>query len=637
MLGRGHYPEADASLPGRIDLLEDRLGHLLEALRQGKRLASAMRSARAHAARFELLDNVGLGSAAARLRPLLRRDGLDSVHLTEALGLGAELALRALGRDCGDAVLGAAWLMARGRVAGMRRGNLASLATGLCAFAAASAGLPVHVLLASDLLASRRFRDLQPMLALGGLQAGLVVSATPPAERAQVHGSEVVFSTPREIAFDFLRDRMLLGGRARPIALALERTFHPAPRAGRLLLPGLCFALAEDADSVFVDQAATALAVTGGDTVPRLRLFRRVFETARRFNEGREYSPQPERGGVVLLPRGRAAARDLARFAEESLADRRHLERWLGDAVGARLLGRGRDYDVLEGRVVPAGEGPEVPEASRVWVELKEGLAPASLKPPLIRVSLQSVFRRYLRLAGVSAGGAARELLASQHLRTFAVPGVEPGAGDPGYRFFANADEKWAAIARCARRELAAGRTVLLGAERPQQAEAAKERLATAGVGCRVILGEDAAADDAAFRQCLGSGGVVVATEAALAGLAPENDPDALRGISVILCQAPENSRYERRCVDLALGEGSSAAGYAALDDELFCVYLGPLARALAEAVLRPGGETGDRVLRQVMRHAQRRAARVRRRMLLELARQEEQIRQLLAFAGQSR
>lgn len=635
LLGQGHYPEADASPPGWSERLEDRLGCLLESLGQRRRLAAALAAIRAHAGALRALDEAGLRAAAAALRVRLPGEGLDSPRLPEALALGAELARRALGRDCGEAELGAAWLLARGRVPAMPPGAAAPLAAGVCAFTAACAGLPVHVLLASELLAELRWRELEPMLALGGLRSGLVAAATPPAERARVHACEVVFSTPREIVFDHLRDRMLLGGTAGSLALTLERAFHPAPRAERLLLPGLCFALAEDADGVFLDQAATALAVTGGDSVPRLRLFRRVFETVRRFNEGREYGPRPERDGVMLLPRGRAAARDLARFAEESLADRRHLERWLEEAVGARMLERGRDYEVQEGRVVPAGEGPELPEAARVWVELKEGLPPASLKPPLIRVSLQSVFRRYLRLAGVSGGDDAAELWASQRLRTFALPGAGDGEPrHPGYRVFEGPEEKWAAIARCAQQALAEGRPVLVGAERPQQAEAARERLAAAGLESRILLGEDAAADDATLRQCLAGPGLVVVTAAALAGLAPPEAAGARAGLSVILAQAAENPRQERRCLALARAAGGRAQGFAALDDELFAVYLGPVTRALAAAALRQGGGIQERLLSLVTHLAQRRAARARRRALLELARQEEQVRLLLAFAG---
>jgi hypothetical protein len=77
----------------------------------------------------------------------------------------------------------------------------------------------------------------------------------------------------------------------------------------------------------------------------------------------------------------------------------------------------------------------------------------------------------------------------------------------------------------------------------------------------------------------------------------------ARSGLAVILSQAAENPRQERCCLDLALAGGGVAQGFAALDDELFAVYLGPLARA-------------------------------RRRALLELARQEEQVSRLLAFAG---
>jgi hypothetical protein len=108
----------------------------------------------------------------------------------------------------------------------------------------------------------------------------------------------------------------------------------------------------------------------------------------------------------------------------------------------------------------------------------------------------------------------------------------------------------------------------------------------------------------------------------------------ARSGLAVILSQAAENPRQERCCLDLALAGGGVAQGFAALDDELFAVYLGPLARALAAAALRQGAGIQERLLSLLTRQAQRRAARARRRALLELARQEEQVSRLLAFAG---
>jgi preprotein translocase subunit SecA len=122
----------------------------------------------------------------------------------------------------------------------------------------ALSGRAVHVITVNDYLAERDTEWMRPIYEALGLSVGCVKSGMDPDLRRAAYGCDITYCTNKEIAFDYLRDRMLLGGKPRAIAMRLEALTGAGVRR-RLLLRGLQFAIVDEADSVLIDEARTPL------------------------------------------------------------------------------------------------------------------------------------------------------------------------------------------------------------------------------------------------------------------------------------------------------------------------------------------------------------------------------------------
>ena len=78
----------------------------------------------------------------------------------------------------------------------------------MTAAAAALAGQRPHVITVNDYLAERDGREMAPIFDFLGLEIGTIVHATPPERRAAAYRARIVYACNKELAFDYLRDRV---------------------------------------------------------------------------------------------------------------------------------------------------------------------------------------------------------------------------------------------------------------------------------------------------------------------------------------------------------------------------------------------------------------------------------------------
>src|SRR3989304_127104 len=89
----------------------------------------------------------------------------------------------------------------------------------------------------------------RPICGEGGMSVGGVRQGIDPQSRRGAYRSDITYCSNKEIAFDYLRDRMVLGGKPRAIAMKMDALDGPGV-GERLLLRGLQFAIVDEADSV---------------------------------------------------------------------------------------------------------------------------------------------------------------------------------------------------------------------------------------------------------------------------------------------------------------------------------------------------------------------------------------------------
>src|SRR5262249_25516737 len=124
------------------------------------------------------------------------------------------------------------------------------------------------------------------------------------------------YCSNKELAFDYLRDRVALARRASRLHLALERLRGDARREEDLVLRGLHFAIVDEADSVFIDEARTPLILSATSrSAAAPEDCTRALALARMLAAGEGYTVDLAERSVSLTDSGKAqlAAQSAAR------------------------------------------------------------------------------------------------------------------------------------------------------------------------------------------------------------------------------------------------------------------------------------------------------------------------------------
>jgi preprotein translocase subunit SecA len=200
-----------------------------------------------------------LKSRAQRLRQQFSGQGQTNALTVESFALAREVIYRELNLRLSDEQLMAAWAMFKGNLAEMAGGEGKTLAVLLPACAAALAGIPVHVISASDSLAVAKASQLKSVYEALGISMGLVETNTPIGQRRAAYHCDVTYCSSKQVAFDYLQDRVLLRQQSGILRLQLDSLNKNNPLADQLRLRGLCYAIIDDADTILIDESLSPL------------------------------------------------------------------------------------------------------------------------------------------------------------------------------------------------------------------------------------------------------------------------------------------------------------------------------------------------------------------------------------------
>ncbi|MGL6047410.1 MAG: hypothetical protein ACRC02_13215, partial [Vogesella sp.] len=354
----------------------------------------------------DALDEAALKALTAELQLLLRRDGLQDRHVARAFALVRRRAGELLAKRHFPTQLKGGYILLQGFLLEMDTGEGKTLTATLAAAVAAMAGRKVHVVTVNDYLAERDVALMAPLYHALGLSTGLVREDMKPDEKKPGYLADIVYCSNKSVVFDYLRDRLALADKMSPMQLALGRLSGRS--AANILLPGLQFAIVDEADSVFIDEARTPLIISASRPGSESEAYyRQAIELARALQAGVHF----EHAGPGAHPHLNGAGRDeLARLAAHLPAvwrARNRREEVVGMALMACYgLRRDIDYIVREGKVLIVDENTGRTMADRSWerglhqmVEVKEGLPLGDERETLGKISYQLFFRRYLVLS----------------------------------------------------------------------------------------------------------------------------------------------------------------------------------------------------------------------------------------------
>jgi len=596
------------------------------------------------------LDDARLRDAALALRPPLGRMGFRDELVAQAFALVREAARRTVGERHRDVQLGGGYALLAGLVAEMETGEGKTLTATLAASTAALAGIPVHVVTVNDYLASRDATWMGPIYRTLGLSVGLVVQGMGSQARHAAYACDVTYCTNKELAFDYLRDRLVLGAQGDRLRLELERLYGRPSRERRLVLRGLHYAIVDEVDSVLVDEARTPLIIGGGgDPGAGRRVYEQALGLADQLIHGRDFRIGHRERQVTLTERGQRRLHELAGSLGGIWMAGLRRDDLVRQALCARhLFQRDTHYLVSEdGRVSIIDEftGRRMPDRS--WelgvhqlIEAKEGCPPTATNRTLARISYQRFFRRYLRLAGMSgtAREAAAELWAVYRLAVVRVATHRPlrRRGLDG-RVYAKATDRWRAVQGRIAELHRSGRPVLVGTRSVAASETVSAMLTAGGLPHRVLNARQDREEAELVARAGQSGQITVATNMAGRGTDIRLGPGIadVGGLHVIATERHEAGRIDRQLFGRCgrQGDPGTFEAIVSLEDDLLLRH-GGVWRRLASTVTRRDGSVPSFLARLVVRHAQRAAERWHAQRRRDLLRLDEHLDTVLAFSG---
>jgi len=603
------------------------------------------------ASSLEGWDDGQILQAARSLRERLRSEGYQQELVAQAFALVREVAGRTVGTRHFDVQLIGGLVLLKGMVAEMETGEGKTLTATLAACTAALAGVPVHIVTVNDYLAARDAEWMGPIYRALGLTVGTIVHGMDPEARRAAYRCDITYCTNKEVAFDYLRDRILLWDRPSEVRLRLERLYGHSSRVNQLTLRGLHYAIVDEADSVLIDEARTPLIISAeGDSPEEEGMYRQALGIARDLVAGEDFSLVPSERTLDLTDRGRGRIEELARSNGGLLATSQHREELVRQAlVALNLFFRDKHYLVRDGKVQIIDEytGRLMPDRS--WerglhqlIEIKEECQITSRKETKARISYQRFFRRYLRLAGMTgtAREVAGELWSIYRLRVVSVPTNRPlrRAFFPD-QVHPSAERRWKAVVDRIIRLQQEGRPVLVGTRSVAASEHLSELLSRTGLEHKVLSARQDQEEAEIVALAGQRGRITVATNMAGRGTDIRLGPGVaeLGGLHVIATERHEARRIDRQLFGRCGRQGDlgTCEAIVSLDDELITIYLNKhFVRVIGSALGNPRTRVGQRSGKLLFRIGQIAAERLHARMRRQLLKMDEHLSDALAFSG---
>jgi len=644
-----------AELPRGLDAAWDAATGLAGRLvpRRGHMLRRARR-VMAWEKHFEEMTDARLREAAVNLRELFRRGRDTPGDVERGFALVREVAFRQIGEKPFPVQIAGALALEAGCIAEMATGEGKTLTATMPATIAGWRGQGCHIVTVNDYLAKRDAEWMGGIYRFCGARAAYIEQETAPAERRRAYQADITYLTNKEVAADFLRDRLALGKLCGlPSALLAKIAEGGGSGTDRVVQRGLNYAIVDEADSILIDEAVTPLIISGEAPNPdQVEAFHRAATLAAQMESPRDYRVNRRYRDIELTKRGRERLAEMAEPLGGIWSGARRREELVVQALTAReLYLLDKQYVIQDGKVVIVDEftGRLMPD--RTWrdgmhqaIEAKEALEVNPPKDTYARVSFQRFFRQYRKLSGMTgtAAEARNEFWQIYHLPVVVIPTNRPCIREhlPD-RVFATEDAKWRAIVGEIRGIHDTGRPILAGTRSVRASERLSRMLAAEGLEHQVLNAVRHAEEAQIVARAGKAGKITVATNMAGRG----TDIKLGRGVAergglhVIATERHEAGRIDRQLFGRSARQGDpgSARAIVSLEDELVLRYAPYLSASLRRRYGKVEREISSPLTRRATNLAQRRAERMALSQRKAVLRTDNWLDEYLGFAGAER
>ena len=596
------------------------------------------------------LDDNEILQALMKTRLALRKEGYQQKILCYTFALIREASKRVLHLRHHDVQIRGGYILVHGFVAEMDTGEGKTLTATLAASVAALAGHRVQVVTVNDYLAKRDASEMRPLYEYLGLSVGVTQESDSPDAKRIAYQSDITYCTGKNLAFDYLKDRLVLDARIKPLQMLLDS--YTGKWQQTVLLPGLQFTIVDEADSVLIDEARTPLVISGrGDNKGEVAFQQDALLLAQQLTEFTDFlfDDQGQRR-IDLTLSGRNKLTELAQQMPSIWKNQFRREEAVLQALSALHLFQRDVHYILKDekiQIVDEHTGRVMPDRSwekgmQQLIELKESVPVSPPRVTLARISFQLFFRRFITLAGMS--GTLKEIsgeIASTYKRKVVKvpPNLPSKRVAKPYLIFPNSESRWVSVVAEIEACHAHGQPVLVGVRSIDAAEHLSQRLQLCGLSHHVLHARQDA-DEAFIISCAGQfGAITIATNMAGRGTDIKLSPSVLGlgGLHVLLTELHDNRRVDRQLIGRCARQGQPGSWreILSLDDTLVRDYWPFLKKILSYLLEKyPSNRFVQGIARTWFRMAQWRIERLHRRMRARLLKSEFQLRKSLSFTG---
>lgn len=598
------------------------------------------------------LDDGELLAAAQEMRIDLLRQGFTLELSARAFSLIRSAAFRTVGMQHFPVQLMGGYIMLSGRLAEMGTGEGKTLTATLPAATVALAGMPVHVVTVNDYLAARDAEWMRPVYEALGLSVGVAQAGQQPAERKAAYACDICYCTNKDLGFDYLRDTLTLDslrGRGR---LLLEKMLGRGDRLDKLLLRGLYFAIVDETDSVLVDEARTPLIIAGTEEVAAdWQLYSTALDICRELVESADFNIDESERAIFLTEAGKLRLKEISAPLPPAWRSSRGREELVLQGLSAlHLYDLDTHYLLRDGKVQIIDEYTGRVMEDRSWerglqqlIEVKEECEITARRSTLARITYQRLFRRYLRLSGMTgtAKEIAPELDAVYGLESVTIPPNQPvKRSDLGLSLYQTRRQKWTAVADAVVVMQNTGRPVLVGTRSVASSEELSAELTQRGLQHLVLNARQDSEEAEIVAEAGLAGRITVATNIAGRGtdiqLAP--NVESRGGLHVILTEFHESKRIDRQLIGRCARQGDQGSFEAivSLEDELFLQHAKTSTGVLSARYEEDHGSLPSWIATYLRTMAQQSAERSNARARQATLALDKKLDTALGFAGRS-
>jgi preprotein translocase subunit SecA len=509
--------------------------------------------------------------------------------LPETYSLVREAGRRALNMRHYDVqILGGVFLF-NGCIAEMQTGEGKTLTATLPLILHSLVGKGAHLATVNDYLAERDAEWMRPLFKMLGLTVGIVLTEMNQDERRKAYSADVTYGTAKEFGFDFLRDRLLMRAQGRAVDdfLGMGSQERWKSSGDQPVQRGMHFVLVDEADSILIDEARTPLIIGSlGDETRDLVIatYKWASIHAPSFQLEEHFTIAEDTRKVELNGKGRQFVRSLPRDELIRTAALVDLYEFIERAIKVhRDFQLDRQYVVRDGEIVIVDEFTGRLAEGRKWrdgihqaIEAKEGVEVTVPTGQAARITIQDLFLRYKRLAGMTGTAATS---AGELRRIYKSPVVQVPTNRPPKRrklpdiVCPDMMSKFHAVVEEVKQVHTEGRPVLIGTRSIDKSNIIANLLRDAGMACQVLNAYEVEREADIVALAGERGQITVATNMAGRGtdIKLKDEIREIGGMMVICTELHDAARIDRQLIGRCgrQGDPGTYRQYLGMDDEI--------------------------------------------------------------------